>query len=529
MKHIFLQLALVINLIANAQQFSQISDLNPGPPGSNPDNFTQLNNDLIFTASTNPWSVLNSIYKSDGIVTSLVANITPHCDYIPDEEVFVKSSSVLFFKERPYNQGTSTYKLWKTDGTSGGTVLVKDFINKAYNSNLCEMNGKIYFITSFTDAVWGNTIHELWKSDGTLNGTVVVQNWTNSGLGTSITIRSFNNKIYFSGYESDGTTVGTVQTGVQLPLKSQSCILNNEIYYRGNGGTIWKTDGSLVGTLQAVNFPVANWANFYSTNGWIYFSGGYNGVGLPGNELCKTDGTLNNTSMIKDIYFGYNSSNPSKFIDVNGTIFFIANDGINGKELWKTDGTTGGTVLVKDIYTAPGSNYSVLEYQGIKHDNKLYFYVRNQQEPNNTGIWKSDGTSINTVLVQSFADSLLEMLEVNCNLFLSADNLSLNLGGNSNQNAELWCDTSNCMNLSLNSINENINPKLFPNPTSSEITITSDKFTNEPYSLYDQMGRTVGSGRLAGTSTTLSLSNLSKGIYILKVQGAYESAIVVKE
>ena len=70
---------------------------------------------------------------------------------------------------------------------------------------------------------------------------------------------------------------------------------------------------------------------------------------------------------------------------------------------------------------------------------------------------------------------------------------------------------------------------LYPNPTSSEITITSDMFTNEPYTLYDQMGRTVASGRLAGTSTTLSLSTLSKGIYILKVEGAYESAIVVKE
>ena len=70
---------------------------------------------------------------------------------------------------------------------------------------------------------------------------------------------------------------------------------------------------------------------------------------------------------------------------------------------------------------------------------------------------------------------------------------------------------------------------LFPNPTSSEITINSDKFTNEPYTLYDQMGRIVGSGTLAGTSTTLSLSTLSKGIYILKVEGAYESAIVVKE
>jgi len=43
------------------------------------------------------------------------------------------------------------------------------------------------------------------------------------------------------------------------------------------------------------------------------------------------------------------------------------------------------------------------------------------------------------------------------------------------------------------------------------------------------MGRTVGSGNLTGNSTTLSLSTLSKGIYILKVEGAYESAIVVKE
>ena len=70
---------------------------------------------------------------------------------------------------------------------------------------------------------------------------------------------------------------------------------------------------------------------------------------------------------------------------------------------------------------------------------------------------------------------------------------------------------------------------LYPNPTSSEITITSDKFTNEPFTLFDQMGRTVGSGKLSGTNTTISLSTLTKGIYILKVEGDYESAIVVKE
>jgi uncharacterized repeat protein (TIGR01451 family) len=70
---------------------------------------------------------------------------------------------------------------------------------------------------------------------------------------------------------------------------------------------------------------------------------------------------------------------------------------------------------------------------------------------------------------------------------------------------------------------------LYPNPTSFEITITSEKFSNEAYSLCDQMGRVVGSGKLSGTNTTISLSSLSKGIYLLKVEGDYEAAMVVKE
>ncbi len=36
-------------------------------------------------------------------------------------------------------------------------------------------------------------------------------------------------------------------------------------------------------------------------------------------------------------------------VDVNGTLFFTANDGTTGVELWKSDGTAAGTTLVKDI------------------------------------------------------------------------------------------------------------------------------------------------------------------------------------
>ena len=44
-------------------------------------------------------------------------------------------------------------------------------------------------------------------------------------------------------------------------------------------------------------------------------------------------------------------------LDVNGTLFFTADDGMHGTELWKSDGTAAGTTLVKDIY--PGIAWDV--------------------------------------------------------------------------------------------------------------------------------------------------------------------------
>ena len=70
---------------------------------------------------------------------------------------------------------------------------------------------------------------------------------------------------------------------------------------------------------------------------------------IHGNELWKTDGTEEGTTMVKDIRDGSDSSNPYGFTEFNGELYFVADDGVHGFELWKTDGTGIGTILVADI------------------------------------------------------------------------------------------------------------------------------------------------------------------------------------
>jgi ELWxxDGT repeat protein len=59
--------------------------------------------------------------------------------------------------------------------------------------------------------------------------------------------------------------------------------------------------------------------------------------------------------MVLDINPGPVSSYPGDLTDVNGTVFFAANDGLHGYELWRSDGTAAGTQMVLDINPGPAS------------------------------------------------------------------------------------------------------------------------------------------------------------------------------
>jgi len=125
---------------------------------------------------------------------------------------------------------------------------------------------------------------------------------------------------------------------------------------------------------------------------------------------------------VKDILAGSGSSSPQFLTNVNGTLFFIAFDGVTGRELWRSDGTAGGTVLVRDINTgaSDSSPSNLTDVNGT-----LFFTADNMV--NGQELWKSDGTAAGTVLVKdivagSGSSSPSSLTNVNGTLFFTADN-----------------------------------------------------------------------------------------------------------
>ena len=78
-------------------------------------------------------------------------------------------NGTLFFKAYDASNGS---ELWKSDGTTAGTVLVKDIRAGSVGSSpkfLTNVNGTLFF-----NANNGTNGYEIWKSDGTTAGTALV-------------------------------------------------------------------------------------------------------------------------------------------------------------------------------------------------------------------------------------------------------------------------------------------------------------------------------------------------------------------
>ena len=97
---------------------------------------------------------------------------------------------------------------------------------------------------------------------------------------------------------------------------------------------------------------------------------------------------------MKDMNPGSVSSYPSNLVNVNGTLFFSANDGIDGTELWKSDGTSAGTLQVSDINAGHSGSYPIY----LTNVNGVVLF-RATDGVSGYQLWKSDGTAAGTVMI----------------------------------------------------------------------------------------------------------------------------------
>ena len=128
--------------------------------------------------------------------------------------------------------------------------------------------------------------------------------------------------------------------------------------------------------------------------------------GTHGRELWKTDGTPAGTVLVQDIQSGSVRSSPQGLTNINGTVFFSADDGINGRELWKSDGTAAGTVMVKDLYAGTRWDSTSYSYtinssapQNLTDVNGTLFFTADDGS-NGRELWASDGTAAGTMLIK---------------------------------------------------------------------------------------------------------------------------------
>ena len=418
-----------------------VKDIYSGITGSEPAELVPMNGFIYFTAVTAAEG--RELWRTNGTPggTTLVKDIitgTDSSNSINNHNLFTTGTYLLFAAKT----ATSGIELWKSDGSNIGTVLLKD-INTGNAGADSSSPAFFYLINSIvlfvaTDATHGR---EVWRTDGTPGGTTILKD-INIGSGSSTEFEifpgfsvpvfkgfhTFNNNAYFNAYDgsssgqvwkTDGNSINTsllkdIVPGVQISLVLVSGAVNfpGKFIFPVSDGTssseLWQSDGSPAGTVLFRSFTPATPGsipiifvpyNFDVLNGTVtqpLFQGNKfffaASTAAEGSELWISDGTLPGTNMVKDIYAGtgdgINISNGISYLYTASALFFKGTTSAQGDELWRSDGSSGGTTIIADIFTNTGNADPELNY--ITNGTKIIFSATNGDDVN-TDLYVVDG------------------------------------------------------------------------------------------------------------------------------------------
>ncbi|MCS7015330.1 MAG: hypothetical protein NZM42_04325 [Gemmatales bacterium] len=365
--------------------------------------------------------------------TFLVRDIRPAAGLPSAPEYLTNVNGTLFFVA---NDGNSGFELWKSDGTSTGTQLVRDINPGALSSNprwLTNVNGTLFFVA--TD---GSSGYELWRSNGAATSTQRVADLV-PGVGSPfVTGSGFSwSFVHPSLTEVNGTLYFVANAG-------------------GHGFELWRTNGTAAGTIPVSDInPGAGDAfstnihpSLTNVNGTLFFIAN-DGPGGIGSELWKLEPGAPAVQLVRDIRTGagsaFGSSQRPLLANVSGTLFFVANNGASGYELWRSQGHAANTVLVRDIRSGPASSFptvlffpfsSNLDFRWANVSGTLYFVANNGND--GYELWRSDGSSAGTQMVRDiFPGGFFTVNSSNPN-WLTNVNGTLFFAATNSAGTELW-------------------------------------------------------------------------------------------
>ena len=206
-------------------------------------------------------------------------------------------------------------------------------------------------------------------------------------------------------WRTDGTAAGTWRLSDDLTDPSQmTFFLTERLYFFLSGypifnsPSLWVSDGTPAGTFRLTEegVSVISQPLWVASQGFLYFTAD----SVHGSELWRTDGTPAGTQLVADVRPGPEGSNVRGLAELNGRVWFGADDGVHGGSLWSTDGTPGGTALAIDPVPSSSSHGPLEHLQVLR--NRLVFFAPPPGRGSARQLWAGDGTVKGTFPVTSF-------------------------------------------------------------------------------------------------------------------------------
>lgn len=302
-----------------------VSDINTGSAGSNPSYLYPYNDKLFFMADDGIVGLELWAYDPTTGVTALVKDMTVGSTssyYIYNQTVY---NNVVYFM-------MGTNQLWKTDGTTAGTELVKNGLTLDYNNTkMVNYSGKLYFGSNYL----------LWNSDGTSVGTVAL---------TTIPNPNFTN----------------IQP--KFELNEKLIILTENGTFGAISGAFWFLDSSQnVTTIDATG--ISSYGDLFKFNNAIYFEA-FDAVALPGLYRFGIPLNLATTSFNAiDFSIFPNPTSDNITIQSKNQIFENASITLTntiGQTVFKKENLNSDTINLDISSQTNGIYFLTVENQGTK-------------------------------------------------------------------------------------------------------------------------------------------------------------------